>query len=70
MPTIKIHNTETNEVIEREMNAEELAQYEIEEKNNLALIQESIKAGEKRSALFNKLGITEEEARLLIGGNQ
>ena len=27
-PTIRIHNTETDEVIEREMNAEELAQWE------------------------------------------
>jgi hypothetical protein len=27
-PTIRIHNTETNEVIDREMNNDEFAQYE------------------------------------------
>ena len=38
MPTIKIHNATTNEVIEREMNDEELKQY----KNDEALEKERI----------------------------
>ena len=32
MTTIKIHNVETGEVIEREMNAEELTQWESDQK--------------------------------------
>ena len=32
-PTIKIHNTETNEVIDREMNDAEFVQYEIDQAN-------------------------------------
>jgi hypothetical protein len=68
-PTIKIHNVETGEVIEREMNAEELEQWEsartVQAEREAA---EAQKAAE-RAALLSKLGITEDEARLLLGGN-
>jgi hypothetical protein len=36
MTTIKIHNVETGEVIEREMNAEELAQWEADKAKAIA----------------------------------
>jgi FMN-dependent NADH-azoreductase len=66
MTTIKIHNVETGEVIEREMNAEELAQLEADQAAALARQEaEAAKAAEK-AALLNRLGITEEEARLLL----
>jgi hypothetical protein len=63
---IKEHNIETGEIIEREMNAKELLQYkadqaEIESKAS----GEAIKAAEK-AALLVKLGITEDEAKLLL----
>jgi len=65
-PTIKIHNVETNEVIEREMNAKELAQFKAEQTQNQATQDaEAAKAVEK-SALLAKLGITEDEAKLLL----
>lgn len=32
-PTIKIHNATTDEVVEREMNDEEFAQFELDQKN-------------------------------------
>lgn len=68
-PIIKIHNIETGEVIEREMNAEELAQYETDNEAELTRkATEATKAHEK-AALLAKLGITEEEAQLLLGGN-
>jgi hypothetical protein len=64
---IKEHNIETGEIIEREMNAKELLQYkadqaEIESK----ALAEAQKAADK-TALLAKLGITEDEARLLLG---
>jgi hypothetical protein len=66
MTTIKIHNVETGEVIEREMNAQELAQREADQAAALARQEaEAAKAAEK-GALLNRLGITEEEARLLL----
>ena len=65
-PTIKVHNAETDEVIEREMNEQELAQLEIDIANAKAEAKaEATKAAEK-AALLAKLGITQEEASLLL----
>jgi hypothetical protein len=65
-PMIRIHNTETNEVIDREMTNDEFAEY----KANQAIYEaEKIEAEAKataKAALFDKLGITAEEARLLL----
>jgi predicted metal-dependent HD superfamily phosphohydrolase len=69
MPTIKIHNIETNEIIEREMTTEELAQWEVDKVNAEAIKQAEATKAAQRQALLDKLGITEEEARLLLGGN-
>jgi hypothetical protein len=66
MPTIKIHNVEIDEVIEREMNAEELAQWEAEKAMATAEAEAKAQAEAKRRALLDKLGITEEEAKLLL----
>jgi hypothetical protein len=68
-PTIKIHNVETDEVIEREMTAEEFAKWEADQAAEATRrAAEAQKAAEK-AALLTKLGITEDEARLLLGGN-
>jgi len=69
-PTIMFHNTETNEIVEREMNAEELAQWESDiayyaAKAELAKAEAEAKATQK-AALLDKLGITEDEAKLLL----
>lgn len=66
MPTIKIHNVETDEIIEREMNAEELAQWEIDQAKTNAEIAKRAEAAAAKAALLEKLGITEEEAKLLL----
>jgi len=67
MTTIKIHNVETGEVIEREMNAEELSQLEATRaKAQAEAAAEATKAADK-AALLEKLGITSEEAALLLG---
>ena len=65
-PTVRIHNVETDEVIDREMNDAEFAQYEADQA--AAAIQaaaEAAKAAEKE-ALLERLGITAEEAKLLL----
>lgn len=66
MTTIKIHNVETGEVIEREMNAEELAQWELDKAQAEAAVQAKAEAAAAKAALLEKLGITEEEAKLLL----
>lgn len=67
MPMIRIHNVETDEIIDREMTAEEYAVH-LEQAEALATLkaEAEVKASAK-AALLERLGITEEEASLLIG---
>jgi hypothetical protein len=66
-PIIKIHNVETGEVIEREMNDAEFAQYEADQAAEAEKAEaEAAKAAEK-AALLTRLGITADEAKLLLG---
>ena len=53
----------------REFTAEEYAQAQLDEAEYLAREQAKQQAAAQRLALLEKLGITEEEARLLLGGN-
>jgi len=66
MPIIKIVNAATGEEIEREMNAEELAQWEIDRAQAQAQAQAVAEAAAAKTALLEKLGITEDEAKLLL----
>lgn len=66
MTMIKIHNVETGEVTEREMNAQELAQLEADKAKAEAEAQAKAEAEAAKAALLAKLGITEEEAKLLL----
>lgn len=69
MTKITIHNVATGEIVEREMNAEELAQWEADKAKAEAEAAAKAEAEAKRQALLDKLGITADEARLLLGGN-
>lgn len=64
-----IINCETGEETLRELNAEELAQQEIDEAAVAARQAETEARAATRQALLTRLGITEEEARILLGGN-
>ena len=68
-PMIRIHNQETNEVIDREMTDAEYTAYQAEQAV-LATEQvaEAAKAAQKQ-AVLDRLGLTAEEAQLLLGGN-
>jgi hypothetical protein len=66
MPIIKIHNVETGEVIEREMTDEEIEQRDTDQAlEAIKAVEAKAKASEK-AALLNRLGISEEEAKLLL----
>jgi hypothetical protein len=66
-PIIRIHDLETNEVIDREMTNAEFAAYEINQaKQATAKAEAEAKSAEKQ-ALLDKLGITADEAKLLLG---
>lgn len=66
-PTITIHDLETNEVIQREMNDEELAQWRADQARSAAQIVTLANKERERQDLLTKLGITADEANLLLG---
>jgi hypothetical protein len=68
-PIIKYHNSTTDEVIEREMNDAEFAQYEADQAAQAAAQAEAEAKATAKAALLDKLGITADEAQLLLGGN-
>lgn len=63
---VRIHNIETDEIIDREMNDEEFIDWQksVEEFEKLRLKAEN--EVELKNQLLNKLGITEDEAKLLL----
>jgi len=65
-PTIRIHNVETNEIIDQEMNADEFAKYEAAQAAEILIQAEAQAKAAEKAALLNRLGITEEEAKLLL----
>jgi len=66
-PMVRIHNTETDEIIDREMNDAEFAQYEADQANQAAQAAAETQKAADRAALLTQLGITEEQAKLLLG---
>ena len=65
-PKIREHNLETGEIVDREMTETELALWEADKAATIATQQaEATKAAEK-AALLAKLGITDDEAKLLL----
>lgn len=63
---IRIHNTETNEIVDREMTDEEFTQFEndlLEAKNKLKAENDKIA---KRKEILERLGLTEDEVKSLI----
>ena len=65
-PTIRIHDVQTNEVIDREMTDAEFEAFQAEKAvvaaNNAAKAQAEL----DKAALLEKLGITADEAKLLL----
>lgn len=65
-PMVRFHDTSTDEIIDREMNDAEFADYlkkqELVEKE----LAEKEERAQKKAELLAKLGITEEDAKLLL----
>jgi hypothetical protein len=65
-PIVKIHNTQTDEVIEREMNDAEFAQHAIDQAKFAADKVKAKAEADAKADLLERLGITEDEAKLLL----
>ncbi len=66
-PTITIHDIATGEVIERPMNANELEQYKIDQAELESKTSTEAEKLATREALLTRLGISDAEAKLLLG---
>lgn len=64
--TVKIHNCQTNEITERDMTAEELAQVEKDKALDAARLARQQEIALEKAALLERLGITQDEAKLLL----
>lgn len=65
-PMVRIHNTETDEIIDREMNDQEFSDWQAQQAENAKQEAEAQAKAEAKTALLAKLGITQEEATLLL----
>lgn len=65
-PIVRIHNAETGEITERDMTPEELAQAQIDAEARTQAEANAQAQAAAKAALFERLGITEEEAKLLL----
>ena len=63
---VRIHNVETNEIIDREMTDDEFVQYEADQTAQAIAKAEAEKISSAKAELLAKLGITAEEAKLLL----
>ena len=64
-PMVRIY-TDSENFIDREMNAEEYAQYQADVEIEAAKIAETETRATAKAALFERLGITADEAILLL----
>jgi hypothetical protein len=66
-PMVRIHNAETNEIIDREMNDAEFAQYQADQASNALAQTEAESKAARKQEILDKLGLTNDEAQLLLG---
>jgi FMN-dependent NADH-azoreductase len=60
------HNATTGKIIERELTEQEIAQIEIDTINSAARQAEAEAKAAEKAALLDRLGITADEAKLLL----
>ena len=65
-PQVKIVNVETGEEIVRDANAQEIAQMEIDAANAATTKAEAEAKAQAKAELLERLGITADEAKLLL----
>ena len=66
-PMVRIHNAETDEVIDREMNDAEFAEWQAQQAIVAAADAAKAKAEADKAALLARLGLTEDELKTILG---
>ena len=67
MPIVLEHNTETNEIIEREMTPVELKQYKLNAKESELKKSEAEAKAIAKAAILDRLGLTADELQTILG---
>jgi len=66
-PTIRIHDLITDEVIDREMNDAEFAQYKTDQATELATQAEAEAKETAKTAILDRIGLTADELKTILG---
>ncbi len=66
-PIIRIHNVETDEIIDREMNDDEFAQYEADKAAQLTKQAETETKAAEKKAILDRIGLTADELKMILG---
>ncbi len=66
-PMVRIHDLTTNEIIDREMNDDEFAQHQADQAANAIAKAEAEARETQRQAILDRLGLTADEAKLILG---
>ena len=66
-PIVRIHNVETDEVIDREMNDAEFAQYQVDQAAQVAVKAEAEAKETAKAAILDRIGLTADELKTILG---
>jgi hypothetical protein len=64
---VRIHNTQTNEIVDREMTAVEFKVYEADQKAQLVKQAEADAKETARTAILDRIGLTADELKTILG---
>jgi hypothetical protein len=66
-PTIRVHDVELNEVIDREMNDVEFDQYQANQAADAAKLAEVQAKATAKAAILERIGLTADELQTILG---
>jgi hypothetical protein len=66
-PMVRIHNIETDEVIDREMTDSEFAQYQADQAAQATAQAEAEAKATAKAAILDRIGLTADELKLILG---
>jgi hypothetical protein len=66
-PMVRIHNIETDEIIDREMNDDEFAQYQKEQADQAIAKAEADAKETAKTAILDRIGLTADELKTILG---
>ena len=66
-PMVRIHNCETDEIIDREMNDDEFAQYQADKAADAIAKAEAEAKENAKAAILDRIGLTADELKTIFG---